>query len=132
MVLKIADEYRLQVESNTEENRNLVVVREYCEERDKVSVEKMERQCDVGQKGKPSIFTDLLGDPICRVRHFPSHVMLVNTIYIHTYILPSTSQNDTFICMSFKWYVLNRIYIYIGSFLLGYFNFSFGFFSGIV
>ncbi|CAK9322446.1 unnamed protein product [Citrullus colocynthis] len=77
MVLKIADEYRLQVESNTEENSNLVVVREYCEERDKVSVEKMERQCDVGQKGKPSIFTDLLGDPICRVRHFPLHVMLV-------------------------------------------------------
>lgn len=102
MVLKIADEYRLHVESNTEENRNLVVVREYCEERDKASVEKMERQCDVGQKGKPSIFTDLLGDPICRVRHFPSHVMLVNTIYTHTYILPSTNENDAFICMSFN------------------------------
>ena len=81
MVMKIADEYRPQVVSNTEVNRNLVV-REYCEERDKVSVEKMERQCDVGQKGKPSIFTDLLGDPICRIRHFPLHVMLVNTIYI--------------------------------------------------
>lgn len=82
MVLKIADEYRPKVVPNTEENSNLVVVREYCEERDKVSVEKMERQCDVGQKGKPSIFTDLLGDPIGRIRHFPLHVMLVNTIYI--------------------------------------------------
>ena len=77
MQKKIADEYRLQIITEQNSN-NLIVVREYCEERDKVSVEKLERQCDVGQKGKASIFTDLLGDPICRIRHFPLHLMLVN------------------------------------------------------
>ncbi|XP_022983446.1 probable N-acetyltransferase HLS1 [Cucurbita maxima] len=76
MVQKIADEYRLQIITEQNSN-NLIVVRAYCEERDKVSVEELERQCDVGQKGKASIFTDLLGDPICRIRHFPLHLMLV-------------------------------------------------------
>lgn len=55
----------------------VVVVREYDEEEDKVGVEEMERRCEIGEGGKPSLVADLLGDPICRVRHFPSHVMLV-------------------------------------------------------
>lgn len=59
------------------EMENFVVVREYDEGRDKVAVEEMERRCEVGQRGKHSLVTDLMGDPICRVRHFPSHVMLV-------------------------------------------------------
>ncbi|XP_050231352.1 probable N-acetyltransferase HLS1 [Mercurialis annua] len=54
-----------------------VTVREYDEERDKAAVEEMEKRCEVGQKGKPSLVTDLLGDPICRIRHFPSHVMMI-------------------------------------------------------
>ncbi|KAF8400521.1 hypothetical protein HHK36_013820 [Tetracentron sinense] len=54
-----------------------VVVREYEEERDKGAVEEMERRCEVGQGGKPSLFTDLMGDPICRVRHSPSYIMLL-------------------------------------------------------
>lgn len=56
---------------------DLVVVREYDEEKDKVAVEEMERRCEIGEGGKPSLVADLLGDPICRVRHFPSHIMLV-------------------------------------------------------
>lgn len=56
----------------------LVLVREYDEERHKVALEKMEKLCEVGQSGKPSLVTDLMGDPICRIRHFPLHVMLVN------------------------------------------------------
>ncbi|XVE91210.1 hypothetical protein DITRI_Ditri20bG0136000 [Diplodiscus trichospermus] len=56
---------------------NLVMVREYDEEKDKVVVEEMERRCEIGEGGKPSLVADLLGDPICRVRHFPSHIMLV-------------------------------------------------------
>ncbi|KAJ7951985.1 Acyl-CoA N-acyltransferase (NAT) superfamily protein [Quillaja saponaria] len=55
----------------------LVVMTEYDEERHKVAVEEMERRCEVGQRGKPSLVTDYLGDPICRVRQFPIHVMLV-------------------------------------------------------
>lgn len=55
-----------------------VVVREYDEERDKAAVEELERRCEVGQPGKPSLVTDLMGDPIARVRNFMSHIMLVN------------------------------------------------------
>ncbi|CAI9754151.1 unnamed protein product [Fraxinus pennsylvanica] len=55
----------------------LVVVREYDEGRDKVAVAELERQCEVGQRGKPALVTDLMGDPICRLRNFASHVMLV-------------------------------------------------------
>ncbi|XP_052182977.1 probable N-acetyltransferase HLS1 [Diospyros lotus] len=54
-----------------------VAVRRYDEERDKVAVEELEQRCEVGPPGKPSLLTDLMGDPICRVRNFPSHVMLV-------------------------------------------------------
>ncbi|CAL0308618.1 unnamed protein product [Lupinus luteus] len=55
----------------------IVVIREYDEEEHKVALEKMEKLCEVGQRGKPSLVTDLMGDPICRIRHFPLHVMLV-------------------------------------------------------
>jgi hypothetical protein len=56
----------------------VVAVREYDEGRDKVEVEELERECEVlGQQGKASLVTDLMGDPICRVRHFPHHIMLV-------------------------------------------------------
>lgn len=56
----------------------MVVVREYDEDRDKAAVEELERRCEVGQPGKPSLVTDLMGDPIARVRNFTSHIMLVN------------------------------------------------------
>lgn len=54
-----------------------VVVREYDEERDRAAVEAVERLCEVGQRGKPALVTDLLGDPACRIRHFPLHILLV-------------------------------------------------------
>ncbi|XP_028127380.1 probable N-acetyltransferase HLS1 [Camellia sinensis] len=60
------------------EAEKVVVVREYDEERDNAAVEELERRCEFGgQRGKPSLVTDLMGDPICRVRNFSSHVMLV-------------------------------------------------------
>jgi hypothetical protein len=61
------------------ETENFVVVREYDEGRDKVAVEEMEKRCEIGPRGKPSLVTDLMGDPICRIRLFPSHVMLVSS-----------------------------------------------------
>ncbi|CAI0420804.1 unnamed protein product [Linum tenue] len=54
-----------------------VAVREFDAKRDTAAVEEMERRCEIGQRGKPSLVTDLMGDPICRVRHFPLHVMMV-------------------------------------------------------
>lgn len=55
------------------------VVREYDEERDKAAVEELERRCEVGQAGQPSLVTDLMGDPVARVRNFVSHIMLVTS-----------------------------------------------------
>ncbi|XP_048320105.2 probable N-acetyltransferase HLS1-like [Ziziphus jujuba] len=69
MVLKIA--------ADDDNVNQVVVVREYDEERDKLAVEELESRCEVGQKGKPSLVADLMGDPICRVRHFSTHIMLV-------------------------------------------------------
>ncbi|KAL7139836.1 hypothetical protein ABFS83_09G080300 [Erythranthe nasuta] len=54
-----------------------LVVREYDEGSDKAAVEELERRCEVGPPGKPSLVTDLMGDPIARVRNFVSHIMLV-------------------------------------------------------
>lgn len=55
----------------------VVVVREFHPEKDCRRVEEVERRCEVGPCGELSLFTDLLGDPICRVRHSPAFRMLV-------------------------------------------------------
>ncbi|OIW10923.1 hypothetical protein TanjilG_27869 [Lupinus angustifolius] len=57
-----------------------VVVREFNPNKDRRRVEEVERICEVGPSGKLSLFTDLLGDPICRVRHSPAFLMLVAEI----------------------------------------------------
>ncbi|MFQ6662875.1 hypothetical protein Gotur_030579, partial [Gossypium turneri] len=54
-----------------------LVIREFDPSKDLTSVEEVEKRCEVGPSGKLSLFTDLLGDPICRVRHSPSFLMLV-------------------------------------------------------
>ncbi|XWS11708.1 hypothetical protein CRYUN_Cryun37aG0022200 [Craigia yunnanensis] len=76
MALKIAAVNPL-ITATAGADENLLVVRQYDEEKDKVGVEEMERRCEIGEGGKHSLVVDLLGDPICRVRHFPSHIMLV-------------------------------------------------------
>ncbi|KAL0395825.1 UNVERIFIED_CONTAM: putative N-acetyltransferase HLS1-like [Sesamum calycinum] len=50
---------------------------EYDSEKDRRAVEEVENRCEVGPSGKLSLYTDLLGDPICRVRHSPAYLMLV-------------------------------------------------------
>ncbi|KAH6781954.1 Acyl-CoA N-acyltransferases superfamily protein [Perilla frutescens var. frutescens] len=72
---KIAAENYLP--SGWPEKPPVVVVREYDEARDKAAVEELERRCEVGQPGKASLVTDLMGDPIARVRNFMSHIMLI-------------------------------------------------------
>ncbi|RLN16379.1 putative N-acetyltransferase HLS1-like [Panicum miliaceum] len=56
-----------------------VVVREYDSARDRGGVEAVERACEVGSSGggKMCLFTDLLGDPLCRIRHSPAFLMLL-------------------------------------------------------
>ncbi|KAK8652926.1 hypothetical protein V6N13_126949 [Hibiscus sabdariffa] len=55
----------------------VIVVREFDPSKDVTRVEEVEKRCEVGPSGKLSLFTDLLGDPICRVRHSPAFLMLV-------------------------------------------------------
>lgn len=66
---------------SVEEERaaGVVLIREYEADRDREAVENLERMCEVGPSdgGGMSLFTDLLGDPLCRVRHSPSFLMLV-------------------------------------------------------
>ncbi|KAH7566686.1 hypothetical protein ACOSP7_023292 [Xanthoceras sorbifolium] len=58
----------------------VVVVREFDPNKDRLGVEDVERRCEVGPSGKLCLFTDLLGDPICRVRNSPAFLMLVAEI----------------------------------------------------
>lgn len=65
----------------------VVSVREYDPNKDRERVEAVERICEVGPSGKLSLFTDLHGDPICRVRNSPTFLMLVfYFIYSHLII----------------------------------------------
>ncbi|XP_042431784.1 probable N-acetyltransferase HLS1 [Zingiber officinale] len=74
------------VAPSVEEKREggVVLIREYQADRDREAVENLERMCEVGPSGGGgmSLFTDLLGDPLCRVRHSPSFLMLVAEIAI--------------------------------------------------
>ncbi|KAL8168342.1 hypothetical protein V2J09_009841 [Rumex salicifolius] len=54
-----------------------IIVREFDEKKDSNAVEKVEERCEVGPTGKLSLFTHLLGDPICRIRHSPAFLMLI-------------------------------------------------------
>ncbi|XP_027368708.1 probable N-acetyltransferase HLS1-like [Abrus precatorius] len=54
-----------------------VLIREFDEDRDVKVVGKLERNCEIGTKKGVSIFTNMMGDPLSRIRFYPLHVMLV-------------------------------------------------------
>lgn len=56
------------------------VVREFDPDRDRAGAEAVDRACEVGPSGSMSLYTDLLGDPVCRVRHSPAFRMLVTIL----------------------------------------------------
>jgi hypothetical protein len=60
-----------------EKNKVILVVREFDPKKDIPVVEDIETRCEVGPTGQMSLFTNLLGDPISRIRHSPSFLMLV-------------------------------------------------------
>lgn len=60
-----------------EEVAAAVVVREFDAKKDCSAVADLEGRCEVGPSGEMSLFTDLMGDPICRIRNSPSYLMLV-------------------------------------------------------
>ncbi|KAJ9181806.1 hypothetical protein P3X46_005860 [Hevea brasiliensis] len=54
-----------------------VLIREYNEDTDVKVVGKLEKNCEIGSNKEVSIFTNMMGDPLCRIRFYPVHVMLV-------------------------------------------------------
>lgn len=56
-----------------------VLVREFDDGRDIEVVGKLEKNCEIGSNNKgTSIFTYNTIDPLCRIRFFPLHLMLVS------------------------------------------------------
>ncbi|KAJ6850008.1 putative N-acetyltransferase HLS1 [Iris pallida] len=53
------------------------IVRVFDPEKDSHAAEAVEHACEDGPSGKTSLSTDLLGDPLCRVRNSPAFLMLV-------------------------------------------------------
>ncbi|KAM7527650.1 hypothetical protein LguiB_031060 [Lonicera macranthoides] len=53
------------------------LIRSYDEQIDRVKVEDLERKCSVGPAGHVFLYTDTMGDPICRIRNSPLYTMLV-------------------------------------------------------
>lgn len=54
-----------------------IKIRNYDQETDVGQVENLERRCEVGPSDHVFLFTDTMGDPICRIRNSPMHKMLV-------------------------------------------------------
>ncbi|CAK9135443.1 unnamed protein product [Ilex paraguariensis] len=54
-----------------------IKVRSYNGQIDRTRVEDLERRCEVGPAEHVFLFTDTMGDPICRIRNSPMYKMLV-------------------------------------------------------
>jgi len=57
-----------------------VIIREFDGERDLERIEKLERDLEIGSRRGFSIFSNMMGDPLCRVRLYPNHIMLVGVV----------------------------------------------------
>ena len=68
---------------NIHDHQNKVLIREFKEATDFEAVEKLEKNCEIGYKKGISIF--MSGDPLCRIRLYPVHVMLVGKVYPNIY-----------------------------------------------
>lgn len=89
---------RASVNTNMGEElaRVVVLIRKFEPSKDRGRVEALERICEVGPSGTLSLFTDLRGDPLCRVRHSPFFLMLVRTFYsFFTILIISCYTNST-------------------------------------
>ncbi|XVF62450.1 hypothetical protein PTKIN_Ptkin09bG0008900 [Pterospermum kingtungense] len=59
-----------------------VLVREFDDGRDTEVVGKLEKNCEIiGSNKGTSIFTNMKGDPLCRIRFYPLHLMLVAELH---------------------------------------------------
>ncbi|XP_068660512.1 probable N-acetyltransferase HLS1 [Aristolochia californica] len=56
---------------------NSILVRLFDEDTDSEAVESLERSCELGAKRRLSIFSNMMDDPLCRIRFHKVRVMLV-------------------------------------------------------
>jgi len=56
-------------------------IRSYERQYDRAQVEDLERRCEVGPSESVFLFTDTMGDPICRIRNSPMYMMLVSDMH---------------------------------------------------
>ncbi|XP_042513004.1 probable N-acetyltransferase HLS1 [Macadamia integrifolia] len=56
-------------------------IRSYDARIDRERIEDLERRCEVGPAESVFLFTDTLGDPICRIRNSPKYKMLVAELH---------------------------------------------------
>lgn len=94
---------------------NKVVIREFDEDRDVKVVGNLERNCEIGTTKKGfSIFTNIITDPLSRIRFYPIHVMLVctsNNYNIYFHFFPFSSFKSTFtLSNAFYFYLYIMIY----------------------
>lgn len=76
---------------------NKVVIREFDEDRDVKVVGKLERNCEIGTTKKGfSIFTNMITDPLSRIRFYPIRVMLVcnNHSIVHFSVIFNNSLSN--------------------------------------
>ncbi|KFK23396.1 hypothetical protein AALP_AAs60744U000300 [Arabis alpina] len=59
------------------EDEEEVVIRCYDDRRDRIEMDCLEKSCEIGHDHQTLLFTDTLGDPICRIRNTPLFTMLV-------------------------------------------------------
>lgn len=64
---------------------NNLHIREFNEDRDSEVVEQLEKYCETGLRKGVSIYTNMLGDPMCRIRLYSTHIMLVGIYFFVLY-----------------------------------------------
>jgi hypothetical protein len=62
------------------EEEQEAIIRSYDGEADRARVEDLERRCEVGPAERVYLFTDTMGDPMCRIRNSPMYKMLVHSL----------------------------------------------------
>lgn len=88
-----------------------LIIRSYDVQNDKARVEDLERRCEVGPAERVVLFTDTMGDPICRIRNSPMYKMLVPPHY--NFFITSSPQ----LIFSFFVATINFIYSQVKYFL---------------
>lgn len=85
-----------QREEMVDRTKSKILIREYNQDKDVKMVRKLERNSEIGAKKVVSIFTNIMADPLSRIRFFPLRVMLVGDYHIPTFQILHINYNLLF------------------------------------